>query len=229
MPDEREPPAPTDTPEPAGEPAASPEVSPEELAKRKDLEAWFEALYRKHYKKTVAGITRMGFLKEEARQLAQDTFFRVYRNMEKFGGEIQEEWAYVWETARNLAWNAFRDEKTQKRFSERVSMTALPSPANIPSRNLFTGLPPSSGEDYTQRRETIQRLIDAIRELPENLQRPLWLRIRSKPYNEIAAELDLTEEAVRARLRDARRRLRKKLAEEPAGIDWPEDPSGGPP
>src|SRR5262245_1865828 len=113
--DEREPPAPKEISEPDGEPAAPPEVSPAEIARRQELEERFEALFRRHHKRAVACIAQMGFLREEARQLAQDAFIRVYHSMEqeKFRGGLQEEWAFVWTTARNVALNAIRHAKTK--------------------------------------------------------------------------------------------------------------------
>jgi RNA polymerase sigma factor (sigma-70 family) len=211
MPDEREPPQ-------------------EDLAKRKELEARFEALYEKYFDYTVIYIARMRFSREDARDLAQRTFIRVFRSMATFRGKNEaEEKAFIKKTALRVVLNERRDHSTEKRFSDEISMEDLPSPENTPTRNLFTNLSPSSGEDYTRRRETIQRLYDALRKLPDNLQKPLRLRIPGNTYNEIAAALNLTVDTVKSNLRDARRRLDEMLGEDPTGIDWPEDLPGGKP
>jgi len=184
----------------------------------------FEGLFRRHYERTVLQLARMGFSREEARDLAQDTFVRVYQDVANFRGQtIAEENAFIRKTALRVGLNELRRRRAAKRKPEEIPMEDLPSPENAPSRDLFTGQTPLSGEDYAGRRETIQRLLDAIRELPENFQGPLRLRIRGHTYNEIGARLNLTVDTVKSSLRDARRRLHEKLGEEPAGIDLPGD------
>src|SRR4051812_7373803 len=117
----------------------------------------FENLYRRFFGRTVAFIMSLGFSKEDARDLAQETFVRVYRSMEQYRHEA--EWKYIQTAARRLALNRFRDDLAQKR---KVSMavTSEEELLNVADGKL-------SPEELAAIHETLERAHVAICELPE--------------------------------------------------------------
>jgi RNA polymerase sigma factor (sigma-70 family) len=199
MPDEREPP--TDTP---------PQLEPEDLC---------SAMFKRHVNFVRVCLGRMGFCREDARDLAQETFLRVYQGMETYQGGSERAW--LARIARNVGLNDRRRQWTAKRGFE-TSTTDLDSLENVPTRDLHTGLGPRTGEERALWNDTTRRLHAAIQELPARYRIPLVMRIPGTPYAEIGAALGLSPQEVKEDLRVARRLLRLKLGEDPAGIDWPE-------
>jgi RNA polymerase sigma-70 factor (ECF subfamily) len=196
---------------------------PEALARERNVQ--FEGLFRRHYKAAVSFLLRHGFDREDARDYAQEAFIRVFDNMGSFRGKTPEaEAAYICIAALNVGRNAVRGAKTKKRSANTVSFSTLVSPENLATRDVWTGLGPSTGDEDLQLNETAQRLSVAIQELPETLREPLLLRIADASYQEIAGALSLKVETVKSYLTKARHRLRELLAEEPAGIEWPKEP-----
>ena len=77
--------------------------------------------------------------------------------------------------------------------------------------------------DYAERQHQemrLKRMRDAIAQLPPGQRQCIQLQLEDRKYDEIAAILRITVDAVKARLRDARRTLRERLGAEGA---LPED------
>lgn len=183
----------------------------------------FEELYKSYYKSIVAFLQRLGFPRERARDLAQDTFVRVYRSMDSYRGDA--EWGFLVTTARNVALNAIRDGEAIKRKTVEMSLDALSHVTDSLSQSTWSGEPLASQEDelidHQERTRRSARLEAAIRELPEGHRRCLLLWLSGNKYQEIEKALNLTGDAVKSRLYDTRKRLREMLDEEPGGVDWP--------
>src|SRR5436305_5974116 len=79
----------------------------------------FEELVQ-HYSALCSYLIRMGFGKEDARDLAQDTFIRVYMHLDKYRGESK--WNYLEAVARHVALNALRARATAKRTASEFSL-----------------------------------------------------------------------------------------------------------
>lgn len=186
----------------------------------------FQELYRQYYRSVVAFFCRQGFTLEEARDLAQDTFVRVYRGMETYRGEGA--WSFIQTTARRIALNEIRSRMTQRRSAK---LTPLEEPLmQTISNDPWTGAPLLSPEtklveqeEDARRRERLQR---AIASLPDRLRECLLLRLQGRSYREITVALRLSMDTVKTRLNEARNRLREQLGEEPEGLAWPRDPAG---
>src|SRR5688500_12694557 len=80
-----------------------------------------EDLYRRYYRPVVAFFARKGFPLEESRDLAQDTFLRVFNKWESFRGESSVE-TWLFQIAANLYKNRLRTQQTQKRDAQEVSL-----------------------------------------------------------------------------------------------------------
>jgi RNA polymerase sigma-70 factor (ECF subfamily) len=171
----------------------------------------FKALYQKYYWRVVRFLMRAFRLsQEDAEELAQEVFLRVFRTIEEYRGDA--EWAFLEVTARNLGLNRVRSLATWKRRGEKVELD------HPQVRELAAPEDP----DYAERQsEALQRkrLHDGIRELPEGQRQCLQLFLDDFSYEEIARTLRISTDAVKSRLRDAKKLLRARLGD----LELPED------
>lgn len=172
----------------------------------------FRNLYQKYYWRIVRFLVRAFRLsQEDAEELAQDVFVRVFRTIEDYRGDA--EWAFLETTARNLGLNRVRAQNTQKRKGENVE---------IDDPNLHFEPAAPEEPDYADRQndERQQRLLrDGMRTLPAGQRQALQLYLKDFSYDEIARALRISIDAVKSRLRDAKKLLRARLGD----IDLPED------
>lgn len=165
----------------------------------------FEKLYQRYFDRAVAFIMSLGVSREDARDLAQDTFVRVYRSMEQYRRDA--EWAYIQTTARRLRLNKLRDELAQKR---KVSLTLLTEEelGNVADRKL-------SPEQLAAIHESLDRARAAVSELPEKKRDCVLWFLGGYTYGEMAKILGVSEVTVKSRLHEARHDLKRKGIELP--------------
>lgn len=172
----------------------------------------FRALYQKYYWRIVRFLMRAFRLpQEDAEELAQDVFVRVFRTIEDYRGDA--EWAFLEVTARNLGLNRVRGLNTQKRKGDKVEL-------DDPLLHFEPAAP--EGPDYAERESAAhqrKRLHDGIAELPEGQRQCMQLYIDDFSYDEIARTLRISTDAVKSRLRDAKKVLRARLGD----LELPED------
>jgi RNA polymerase sigma-70 factor (ECF subfamily) len=165
---------------------------------------WFEDLYERYFRK-VAGYIRhtFKFEYEEACDLAQDAFARVYDGMDQYRGEA--EWSYLQVTAKRVALNKIRERSTQKRHVDSVPIEEL-----FDRPELSTQAPDHGQleEDAMQKAQ----LYTAINQLSPSLSRPVQLALGGLSYQEIADTMGITVDAVKSRLKDARKKLAALVA-----------------
>jgi RNA polymerase sigma factor (sigma-70 family) len=142
------------------------------------------------------------FTGEEARDIAQDVFLRVLVREEK----PIEPWIFLKTAAHHRAVNVIRGEVGHRRWRG-GSVDALPHLSETFLRDLWTNEAPPSPEAIASGNEEAAKLSQAIEELPESLRQCLLLWMSGLSYSQIAGALRITVEAVRTRLRDAKRRL----------------------
>lgn len=144
---------------------------------------------------------------EEAVDLAQETFVRVYFAVERYHTDYAFS-TYIYRIATNLAISEIRKRKRRRL----VSLTGLfqfdnaeaqdfepPDEKTLPLENLI--------ED--EQRETIAR---AIATLPEKYRAPIILRdVEGKSYEDVAGIMKLGLGTTKSRISRARKLLRDKL------------------
>jgi RNA polymerase sigma factor (sigma-70 family) len=168
----------------------------------------FETLYRKHYARVWRYFRTNSVSDDEAHDLAQDAFKRLYERM----GQIRNDdaWPFLATIAKTILLNRVRARQTQKR-----SATMIP----IDDPELINAEPVAPEErDYADRQaeEVLwEKVRSAVVSLPQGQRECLRLWIEGLKYNEIAKVLGITLDAVRSRLRDAKRYLREQLGEQP--------------
>ncbi|HEX3068963.1 MAG TPA: RNA polymerase sigma factor [Thermoanaerobaculia bacterium] len=177
------------------------------------IDEQFEVLYRKYYARVFRHFRSMRFADDLAHDLAQDTFKRIYEHISS-SAEGELSWSFVETVAQRLALNRVRALKTQKRAGDTQSLESLSESPEI-SSNPFTGEELSSREMnlIVEEEERIlqEQVKDAISSLPSRQRECLRLWIEGFAYDEIASVLNLSLDAVKSRLRDAKRTLRERL------------------
>ncbi len=168
-----------------------------------DDEKQFEELY-KFYPGVLALLRRLGFPHDEAEELAQESFVRVFRGMKDYRGDAQ--WAYLEKTVRRVAANAIRAKNAGKRHGETVSDAVL---AMLPDSSVPL---PDAG---LAQRDVVKRVREAIAKLERIDQTVLLLRLNGRSYDEIVTGLGISMSAVKSRLNIARRRLKELLGHDP--------------
>lgn len=166
----------------------------------------FQSLYRRHYgrlRRFFRTVFRVS--DEDADDLTQDTFLRFYRAIDEYRGDA--EWAFLESIARNVAFNRVRSQRTQKRGSEKTESLDAPGLTYEPAAPLVD---PIQTMIETERRQQVEK---AIEELPALQKRCLKLQLQGFSYDEIAGLLRISNDAVKSRIRDARRALRQKLGD----------------
>jgi len=166
-------------------------------------DARFEGIFRKYYARVWRYYRSCRVSDDESHDLAQDTFKRFYERMDQLRGEV--EWPFLQSIARSVLLNKIRDQKTAKRNGHLVEIDApeftqeLAAPAEL---------------DYGERQQhEIRRnnLYEAAAELPEGQRQCLGLWLANFRYDEIANILGMSVDAVKSRLRDAKKQLRARL------------------
>jgi RNA polymerase sigma-70 factor (ECF subfamily) len=168
----------------------------------------FAELVGRYRNQITSYIYRMTNDYEEAVDLAQETFVRLYRA----AGRYQTTHAfstYLYRIATNLAISELRKRKRRRL----VSLTGLLNPGDGGEAVDFNPVDERPLQDINlvdnERRAAIAR---AISTLPEKYRAPLVLRdVQGKSYDEIAAILATSEGTVKSRINRARNFLRDKM------------------
>ena len=168
-----------------------------------------------YYDRLVGFIRQLGFELEDARDLAQDVFTRVFEHIEDYRGEAK--WNFLQQVARRLAYNVIRDRNAAKRRAIMEPEETLLDQPDVRSPR---------PDDDVLRKELGQRLRSAIDQLEPSQRVCVELFYLSElSYNEIRAVLGISLPALKSRLNAARTRLRELLGEDPKG--WRDDLPGG--
>lgn len=165
----------------------------------------FEAIFRRFYARIWRYFRACRVSDDEAHDLTQDTFKRLFERMGQIRGE--DEWPFLQSIARSVFLNWLRARKTAKRSGNPVAI-------DDPSDEVKLQLKAPEEPDYAERQHEAllrRRLHDAVAALPEGQRQCIQLQLDGFQYTEIAEALRLTMDAVKSRVRDAKRSLRAKL------------------
>jgi RNA polymerase sigma-70 factor, ECF subfamily len=177
-----------------------------------DCEEEFEALF-KYYPRVIALLLELGFDREEARDLAQQVFLRVYQGMNVY--RRQSKLAYLETATRRLAYNAMRDRHAAKRAGIHVATDEI-----VELEDERAQAPDAALES----KENTQRFWRAVNQLRADDQTAIRLQLSGVSQAGIAGKLGITVSALKSRLNLARKRLRVLLGEEPEGLGGRDDP-----
>jgi RNA polymerase sigma-70 factor (ECF subfamily) len=165
-----------------------------------------------YYRRVFTYMRARGFSPEDARDLTQDVFLRVYQHMDDYREDAR--WAYLQSTARHVAFNAIRDKHAGKREGIHVSEETL---GTMPDDRV------EAADNRLIRGELLDRLYGAVERL-DSRQRPcVRLYLEGMSYDEISASLAIGVPTVKSRLNQARKQLREMLKEDLEGFGDSDD------
>lgn len=154
------------------------------LAKAGDAEA-FGRLYELYFTPVFRYIYFRIKNKEEANDLVQTVFLKVFRSILNFSEQNKSPLAYFFTVARNTVIDHWRTKKEVLLDDSESVFGQIPDKTNIPS-------------ELIEKKETNQAVHRAIKQLTDDQQEVIALKfINGMPNKEIAALLGKTEEAVR--------------------------------
>jgi len=166
-------------------------------------EGAFELLVRRHERRVFGLLMRMMGSREEAEDVAQDTFLSLHRHGRRFREEARFS-TFVYRVAANAALNRRR---TLGRSRARIEKFAIRQSAG-------DDLPysPRDPEDATAGVELTNHVREALQKLSPALRMPVVLYdIEGLAYGEIAEILSIAEGTVKSRIHRARQALRVEL------------------
>ncbi len=144
---------------------------------------------------------------EEAVDLAQETFVRVYFALERYHTEYAFS-TYIYRIATNLAISEIRKRKRRKL----VSLTGLFQFDNEEAQDFNPPDEKSLPDEDLIESEQSRTIAKAIATLPEKYRAPIVLRdVEGKSYEEVAAIMELGLGTTKSRISRARKLLREKL------------------
>lgn len=168
-----------------------------------DEEAFAE-VFRRHYPTVYGVLLRITGSPDEAEDLAQEVFLRLYQRPVPPGTEVNLA-GWLYRVASNLGFNAVR---SRRRLRDRVIRWAR---LELP----LVGASPNPATE-AERRDTAARVRQALAELPERDRTVLILRHSGVSYAEIAAAVGIRTNSVGTVLARAERALRARyLARNP--------------
>lgn len=171
-----------------------------------DAEA-YRGLVEKYQGRIYAVVYGMVRNQEDARDIAQDTFIKAYRNLDSFRLESSF-YTWLYRIAMNLAidWTRRGKRQATSSFDEAVAQRdgeggiAEPHHADNPAKSL-------------ERKQLYAVIMDALDKLPEDQKQVLLLReLEGLSYKEISDLLEIPEGTVMSRLFYARKKMQKLLA-----------------
>jgi RNA polymerase sigma-70 factor (ECF subfamily) len=169
-----------------------------------DLKA-FEALVRRHERRVFRLLLRMLGNREEAEDVAQETFLSLHRHGHRFRSESRFS-TFVYRVAANAALNRRRSLGRTRARAQKLSHRQAAGD-DLPSS-------PRDPEDAAAGSEIGGRVRTALETLSPPLRLPLVLYdIEGLAYGEIAGILGIAEGTVKSRIHRARQALRNELGE----------------
>lgn len=173
----------------------------------------FKLLVERYQRKVYAVALGMLKDKEEARDVAQEAFVKVYRYLDHFKGDASF-YTWLYRITVNICIDVMRKKGSGRgdehvEFDEQVKMDV--SEANIGALGSRLGTNPQKS---ALRAELAQRITEAIQQIPEAHRQILLLReIEGMSYEDLARTLKIPKGTVMSRLFHARLKMQKILNE----------------
>jgi RNA polymerase sigma-70 factor (ECF subfamily) len=166
----------------------------------------FDDLVQKHRDRVYRYAIHLTKNAEEANDVVEDAFIRVYRSLMDFRGDSMfTTWLY------RIVTNCFLDMRKRRHQSREVSLEDLTGPQCEVAKPLISE-DLRSPHEHIEIRERIGLIATALKQLPQSHQTILMMyHADSMSYDEIAGSLRLPIGTVKSRLNRSRLRLRQAL------------------
>ncbi len=176
----------------------------------------FNHLVRRHQKPLINFIARFIGDKDNAEDLAQETFIRMFKAADRYkSGKAQfKTWMYF--IAKNLCKNELRNRGRRDRFRvDNIATKNNTLGTNDEPIDMIASAPADAAfqpDIALERKELHNAIQKAIAELPDQYRFPLILRdIQGLSYDEISKILELRSGTTKSRINRARLMLKDKL------------------
>ncbi len=190
----------------------------DELMQRfqKGDEGAFNHLVRRHQRPLINFIARFTGDKDNAEDLAQETFIRMFKAADRYKpGRAQfKTWMYF--IAKNLCKNELRNRGRRDRFRvDNIATKNNTLGTNDEQIDIIASAPADAAfqpDIALERKELRNAIQKAIADLPDQYRFPLILRdIQGLSYDEISKILELRSGTTKSRINRARLMLKDKL------------------
>ncbi len=173
----------------------------------------FQRIFARYCAPVTHFFANRGFSMQEAEDLAQESFVRVYNNIGTFRLEASfDTWLFT--IAGSIWKNALRSRSALKRQAEEVSLDKIVGPEED-SRSDRDAEPEAGSEDPLEQvlaAERTQLLRRAIEALPPKMRECVVLRVgRGLKYREIADMMKISIATVKSQLHEAKQRMKPRL------------------
>jgi len=183
----------------------------------------FEEVFHRYFPRVRKFFRKRSFSDQEAMELTQDTFLRVFRVGGRFDTEEHLE-AWLFEIAANHYRNTVRGRNSRKRRGREDSLEGLmeeEAPGRLARKARKAVSVSEAQENAVFERECRERIAEALLELPDQMRRCIRLRLyHDLKYEEIARVMRIETDTVKAHLYQARNRLRVLLAPHFDDVDF---------
>jgi RNA polymerase sigma-70 factor (ECF subfamily) len=188
------------------------------------MEESFHQIFRNNYRLVFTFFTKRKFSTEEAQDLTQETFLRIYKSMATFRGDSSFE-TWLFQVTANVYRNTVRSRSTQKRGAEEVTLEE--DAADGQERGARAWESRGNGQLADVLADERARLLHAaLEELPPQMRRCVYLRVdQDLKYREIAELMGVSIDTVKAHLFQARQILKEKLGDYFADSDFDRESS----
>ena len=174
-----------------------------------DAAAW-EEIVQRHHRRIYNICYRFAGNGDDAQDLTQEVFIKMYRTLNTFDGGKGAFMTWVTTITRNLLVDHFRKSKGD-RITDSLDSTASEHEDAVPlgERIADQSLPPDT---HVQQREAREMVHEALQKLSPELREALILRdLQDMDYRDIAAALKVPEGTVKSRINRGRAELARLL------------------
>lgn len=189
------------------------------IRRGEDVEESYREIHNRYYSSIYRFFLYKGMKPEDARDLAQNTFFSVFTSIEELHDESKFE-GWLFKIALNV-WHRDRERaNAEKRKGKHI---AIVTEGETEESGTITDLAAQSPnpQEAVLEKEKLALLRDALLELPEQRRRCTLLYISGGlKYQQIADLLGISLNTVKAHLHQAKDSLRKKLSPHFREIDF---------
>src|SRR6202163_1230681 len=187
---------------PADLPAASPDAIETVIqrCRQGDQSAW-DLIVRQHWRKVFNVAYKFVGKHDEAEDLTQDIFLKVFKSLDTFDRRANFQ-TWLVSVSRNLSLDPYRSVRKERETINRDVDAGELSPAS----------PDESPFEAIEQRDRVTLLRQALAALPESLRQAVVMRdIPERSYQEIAAALRLPEGTVKSRINRERTELARQI------------------
>jgi RNA polymerase sigma-70 factor (ECF subfamily) len=167
---------------------------------RGDQDAW-ETIVRQHWRKVFNVAYKFVGRHEEAEDLTQDIFLKIFRSLGTFDRRANFQ-TWLISVSRNLCIDYYRSVRKERETIDRQLTAEEAGPVSLDAGPLVA----------LEQRDLAEMLRRALQTLPDSLRTAVMMRdIQELSYQEIAGRLRLPEGTVKSRINRGRKELARQI------------------